>query len=88
MATTTMPNLVTALVLFYGGKLVLSDDGMTSGKLVSFLLYLSSLSDAINNMGSILSGFTQALGAADKGTWLAPIPDSALRAPVTAIPCL
>ena len=45
------------------------DDGMTSGKLVSFLLLLSSLSDAFNNMGSIFSAFTQALGAADKGTW-------------------
>jgi ABC-type multidrug transport system fused ATPase/permease subunit len=47
---------------------VLDDDDITSGKLVSFLLYLSSLSDAFNNMGSILTAFTQALGAADKGT--------------------
>jgi ATP-binding cassette, subfamily B (MDR/TAP), member 9 len=65
-STTTLPNLVTSLVLFYGGKLVLQGD-ISSGKLVSFLLYLSSLSDAFNNMGSIFSAFTQALGAADKG---------------------
>jgi ABC-type multidrug transport system fused ATPase/permease subunit len=48
-------------------QLVLAKD-ITSGQLVSFLLYLSSLSDAFNNMGSIFSAFTQALGAADKGT--------------------
>lgn len=37
-------------MLYYGGQLVLANDGMTSGKLVSFLLLLSSLSDAFNNM--------------------------------------
>ena len=31
VATTLLPNLVTALVLFYGGQLVLNNDGMTSG---------------------------------------------------------
>ena len=68
VATTLLPNLVIALVLYYGGQLVIvGDDGMTSGKLVSFLLLLSSLSDAFNNMVSIFSAFTQALGAADKG---------------------
>lgn len=46
--------------------MVLAND-LTSGQLVSFLLYLSSLSDSFNNMGSIFSAFTQALGAADKG---------------------
>lgn len=50
VATTLLPNLVIALVLYYGGQLVLANDGMTSGKLVSFLLLLSSLSDAFNNM--------------------------------------
>lgn len=40
---------------------------ITSGQLVSFLLYLSSLSEAFNSLGSIFSAFTQALGAADKG---------------------
>ncbi len=50
VATTLLPNLVIALVLYYGGQLVLNEDGMTSGKLVSFLLLLSSLSDAFNNM--------------------------------------
>ena len=66
---TTLPLMVTALVLFYGGLLVLSEnenDHITSGELVSFLLYLTSLSDAFNSMGNIFSSLTQAIGAADK----------------------
>ena len=51
---------------FFHPRLVLNEDGMTSGKLVSFLLLLSSLSDAFNNMGSIFSAMAQALGAAEK----------------------
>lgn len=66
-AVTSLPQLVTAVVLFYGGLLVMSDkDPMTSGKLVSFLLYLSSLSDAFNSIGYIFASLTQAVGAADK----------------------
>lgn len=66
---TAMPLLVTAIVLFYGGLLVLSkneEDHISSGQLVSFLLYLSSLSEAFNSMGNIFSSLTQAIGAADK----------------------
>lgn len=61
----SLPQLVTALVLLYGGQLV-NDGVITSGQLVSFLLYLSSLSDAFNMMGSMFSSLTQAVGAADK----------------------
>jgi ATP-binding cassette, subfamily B (MDR/TAP), member 9 len=39
---------------------------LTSGQLVSFLLYLSSLSDAFSSLGWIFSSLTQAVGAADK----------------------
>jgi ABC-type multidrug transport system fused ATPase/permease subunit len=39
---------------------------MTSGKLVSFLLYLQSLSDAFATIGWVFSSLTQAVGAADK----------------------
>jgi ATP-binding cassette subfamily B (MDR/TAP) protein 9 len=56
---------VTALVVFYGGLMVRNGD-MTSGKLVSFLLYLQSLSDAFSSIGYIFSSLTQAVGAADK----------------------
>jgi len=63
--STSLPQLVTALVVFYGGLLVRNGD-LTSGKLVSFLLYLSSLSDAFSSIGYIVSSLTQAVGAADK----------------------
>ena len=67
MTFTALPQLVTAIVLFYGGLLVMSDeDKMTSGELVSFLLYLSSLSDAFNSIGYIFASLTQAVGAGDK----------------------
>jgi len=66
--STSLPQLVTAVVLFYGGLLVLMDSNnhMTSGELVSFILYLSSLTDAFNTMGYIFSSLSQAVGAADK----------------------
>lgn len=62
---TALPQLVTALVLFYGGLLVRNGD-MSSGQLVSFLLYLQSLTDAFGSIGFIFSSLTQAVGAADK----------------------
>ena len=63
--STSLPQLVTALVVFYGGLMVRNGD-MTSGELVQFLLYLSSLSDAFSSIGYIFSSLTQAVGAADK----------------------
>ena len=65
---TSLPQLVIAVVLFYGGLLVHSDgpDHISSGQLVTFLLYLSSLSDAFNSIGYIFASLTQAVGAADK----------------------
>jgi ATP-binding cassette, subfamily B (MDR/TAP), member 9 len=39
---------------------------ISSGGLVSFLLYLQSLSDAFSSIGYIFSSLTQAVGAADK----------------------
>ena len=47
---TALPYLVIAVVVFYGGLLVRNGD-MTSGKLVSFILYLQSLSDAFSSIG-------------------------------------
>jgi ATP-binding cassette, subfamily B (MDR/TAP), member 9 len=51
--------------VYYGGMLVRNGD-MTSGQLVSFLLYLQSLSDAFATIGYVFSSLTQAVGAADK----------------------
>lgn len=63
--TTALPQLVFAVVVFYGGYLVRNGE-MTSGELVSFLLYLQSLSDAFASLGWVFSSLTQAVGAADK----------------------
>lgn len=49
-----LPNLVTAVVLFYGGQLVMQGQ-VTGGKVVSFMIYLTSLSDGFNDMASIFS---------------------------------
>jgi ATP-binding cassette, subfamily B (MDR/TAP), member 9 len=51
--------------VFYGGMLVRNGD-MTSGELVSFLLYLQSLSDAFATLGWVFTSLMQAVGAADK----------------------
>ena len=62
---TALPNLVTALVLFYGGKLVIEGD-LQPGDLVSFMLFQQSLSSSFNTIGNIWTGISGALGAADK----------------------
>uniref|UniRef100_A0A7S3LG19 ABC transmembrane type-1 domain-containing protein n=1 Tax=Amphora coffeiformis TaxID=265554 RepID=A0A7S3LG19_9STRA len=63
--TTSLPQLVFAVVVFYGGYLVRNGE-MTFGELVSFLFYLQSLSDAFSSLGWVFSALTQAVGAADK----------------------
>lgn len=63
--STSLPQLVTALVVFYGGLMVRNGD-LSSGELVAFVLYLQSLSDAFSSIGYIFSSLTQAIGAADK----------------------
>ncbi|GLI59706.1 hypothetical protein VaNZ11_001651, partial [Volvox africanus] len=62
---TFLPNLVTAVVLFYGGNLVLAGV-MSRGALVSFMLYQQSLTSAFQLMGDVFSALTAAVGAADK----------------------
>ncbi|CAM9115791.1 unnamed protein product [Phaeothamnion confervicola] len=62
---TLLPQLVTALVLWFGGRLVLQG-ALSGGGLVSFMLYMVTLSDAFYGMGDIYSSLTQAIGAADK----------------------
>ena len=63
-----LPQLVNALVLFYGGLLVQTDgEGhISGGQLVSFILYLSSLSEAFNSLGGIYASLVRLAGAADK----------------------
>eukprot|EP00882_Tetradesmus_deserticola_P009457 GHRQ01009982.1.p1 GENE.GHRQ01009982.1~~GHRQ01009982.1.p1 ORF type:complete len:424 (+),score=181.45 GHRQ01009982.1:207-1478(+) len=63
--TTFLPSVVVAVVLYYGGILVL-DGAMSAGGLVSFMLYQQSLSSAFSMMGDVFSALTAAVGAADK----------------------
>lgn len=55
VVTTALPSLVTALVLYVGGALVQAG-ALTSGTLVSFLLYQLNVAAAIGSMGDIFSG--------------------------------
>lgn len=60
-----LPQLVNALVLFYGGLLVQTEQ-ISGGDLVSFILYLSSLSESFNSLGGIYASLVRLAGAADK----------------------
>ncbi len=60
-----LPNVVTVVILVYGGKLVMAGS-MSPGDLVSFLLYQSSLSDCFNNLSWVWSNLAEAFGASDK----------------------
>ena len=62
---TLLPNIVTALVLFYGGKLVIAHE-LSGGDLVAFMLYQQSLSSAFNTVGDVWRGISQAVGAANQ----------------------
>lgn len=62
---TLFPNIVTALVLFYGGKLVIAGN-LSGGALVAFMLYQQSLSSAFNTVGDVWQGISQAVGAANQ----------------------
>jgi len=66
--TSQLPQLVMAAVLFYGGLLVLTngDNHMTSGELVSFVVYLQTLTNAFNTIGWVFSSLARAAGAFDK----------------------
>ncbi|KAK9831825.1 hypothetical protein WJX74_010840 [Apatococcus lobatus] len=63
--STFLPNVTTAVILFYGGNLVL-EGSMSAGSLVSFMLYQQSLSNAFQTCSSVFSALSAAVGAADK----------------------
>jgi ATP-binding cassette, subfamily B (MDR/TAP), member 9 len=65
VTNTFLPNCVSAVVLFYGGLLVLRS-AMTQGSLISFMLYQQSLSAAFQSLGDVFSSLSAAVGAADK----------------------
>ncbi|GAB4821914.1 hypothetical protein N2152v2_008960 [Parachlorella kessleri] len=66
MSTNTfLAAAVVAVVLYYGGSLVLAG-AMSAGSLVSFMLYQQSLSGAFQALGDVFSALAAAVGAADK----------------------
>ncbi|CAE7949165.1 ABCB9, partial [Symbiodinium sp. KB8] len=58
-----LPQAVTALVLFYGGKLAMSGQ-MHAGSLLSFVFYLQTLNSNFSTLGDFYSNMVQAVGAA------------------------
>ena len=63
--STLLPNLVIALVLVYGGRLV-TQSHMSRGNLFSFMLYVNTMFSNFNMMATVYTGFAQAMGAAEK----------------------
>ena len=62
---TSMPMMITVLVLWYGGLLVLHDM-LNPGALVSFMLYQQQLTSCFSAIGDVFTAITTALGAAEK----------------------
>ncbi len=54
-----------AIVLWYGGRLVLNDE-MTVGEVTAFLLYTGVVAMALGTMASLWTDFMRAVGAADR----------------------
>ncbi|XP_036305285.1 ABC-type oligopeptide transporter ABCB9 isoform X3 [Pipistrellus kuhlii] len=57
--------VVQVSILYYGGHLVISGQ-MTSGNLISFIIYEFVLGDCLESVGSVYSGLMQGVGAAEK----------------------
>ena len=62
---TFLPMVITVLVLWYGGMLVLHDM-LNPGALVSFMLYQQQLTSCFGAIGDVFTSITTALGAAEK----------------------
>ena len=62
---TATPMLVTVLVLWYGGMLVLRGE-LNPGALVSFMLYQQQLTSCFSAVADVFTAVTTALGAAEK----------------------
>ncbi|CAE8680106.1 unnamed protein product [Polarella glacialis] len=63
--TMMLPQAVTALVLFYGGKLAMDGD-CKAESLVSFVFYLQTLNSNFSTLGDFYTNMVQALGAATR----------------------
>jgi ABC-type bacteriocin/lantibiotic exporter with double-glycine peptidase domain len=61
----TLPKLSQVLVLYFGGLMV-HNDMLSVGRLVAFLIYVSILTDACNDLAGIYAAMTRALGDAER----------------------
>ncbi|XP_041079715.1 ATP-binding cassette sub-family B member 9 isoform X2 [Polyodon spathula] len=52
-------------ILYYGGHLIVSGH-LTSGNLISFIIYELELGDCMENIGAVYTGLMQGVGAAEK----------------------
>ena len=62
-STMMLPQVVTAVVLFYGGKLTLEGQ-MRAKSLLSFVFYLQTLNNNFSTLGDFYTNMIQAAGAA------------------------
>jgi len=63
--TSMLPQFVTALVIFYGGKLAM-EGHIKASNLVSFVFYLQTLNSNFSTLGDFYTSIVQALGAATR----------------------
>lgn len=63
--TMILPQVVTALVLFYGGKLAM-EKRIQSDALLSFVFYLQTLNSNFSTLGDFYTNMVQAIGAATR----------------------
>jgi ABC-type bacteriocin/lantibiotic exporter with double-glycine peptidase domain len=64
-ATTFMTSSVTCAILYVGSSLV-GQGSLTTGTLVSFLLYQYNLTGALSSIADIWSGMQEAIGSSRK----------------------
>jgi ABC-type bacteriocin/lantibiotic exporter with double-glycine peptidase domain len=61
----TLPKLSQVLVLYFGGLMV-RNDILSVGRLVAFLIYVSIMTDACNDLAGIYAAMSRALGDAER----------------------
>jgi len=64
-STMILPQAVTALILFYGGKLAMEKQ-MQASSLLSFVFYLQTLNNSFSTLGDFYTNMVTALGAATR----------------------
>src|SRR3712207_8696535 len=63
---TTLFRSATAAILLYGGHQVVTDGGVTIGVLASFVLYLQSFFDPIQQLSQVYTTYQSGMAALDQ----------------------